>query len=50
MFKISIGPCSSHTIGPMKAANAFIRWLGADVEVRVEPELNRRFAGPYRFA
>jgi L-serine dehydratase len=27
LFKIGIGPSSSHTIGPMKAANAFCRAL-----------------------
>ena len=27
MFKIGIGPSSSHTVGPMKAANAFIHEL-----------------------
>lgn len=28
LFKIGIGPSSSHTIGPMRAANAFIERLG----------------------
>ena len=28
IFKIGIGPSSSHTVGPMKAANAFVRGLG----------------------
>jgi L-serine dehydratase len=32
MFKIGIGPSSSHTIGPMKAAQAFAASLGATVE------------------
>jgi len=27
LFKIGIGPSSSHTVGPMKAANAFLRLL-----------------------
>ena len=27
LFKIGIGPSSSHTIGPMKAADAFVRSL-----------------------
>jgi len=32
IFKIGIGPSSSHTVGPMKAANAFVALLtGADV-------------------
>ena len=30
LFKIGIGPSSSHTVGPMKAAAAFISKLGAD--------------------
>ena len=28
IFKIGIGPSSSHTVGPMKAALAFVRGLG----------------------
>ena len=28
IFKIGIGPSSSHTVGPMKAALAFVRNLG----------------------
>ena len=34
IFKIGIGPSSSHTVGPMKAARAFARQLpalGADI-------------------
>jgi L-serine dehydratase len=34
IFKVGIGPSSSHTVGPMKAANAFVSelaGLGADV-------------------
>ena len=30
MFKIGIGPSSSHTMGPMVAAGRFLRRLGAD--------------------
>jgi L-serine dehydratase len=36
MFKIGIGPSSSHTIGPMKAANAFVRGLGPGAVGKVE--------------
>jgi L-serine dehydratase len=42
LFKIGIGPSSSHTIGPMKAADAFVRSLakagslGAVARVRVD--------------
>ena len=28
IFKIGVGPSSSHTVGPMKAANAFLESLG----------------------
>jgi L-serine dehydratase len=31
LFKIGIGPSSSHTIGPMKAASAFLRSVGAEI-------------------
>ncbi len=30
LFKIGIGPSSSHTVGPMKAAKAFVAGLAAD--------------------
>ncbi|MEO1209540.1 MAG: L-serine ammonia-lyase [Cyanobacteria bacterium J06638_20] len=30
IFKVGIGPSSSHTVGPMKAARQFARGLGAD--------------------
>ena len=30
IFKIGIGPSSSHTVGPMKAARAFVEELGKD--------------------
>jgi L-serine dehydratase len=42
MFKIGIGPSSSHTVGPMRAARAFVRGLADDgllpgvARVRVE--------------
>ncbi|NUM78542.1 L-serine ammonia-lyase, partial [candidate division KSB1 bacterium] len=29
LFKIGIGPSSSHTVGPMKAARLFVRALQA---------------------
>ena len=34
LFKIGIGPSSSHTVGPMKAAATFVRSLGAGREER----------------
>ena len=42
LFKVGIGPSSSHTVGPMRAANAFVAWLvdrdllDATARVRVE--------------
>lgn len=29
LFKIGIGPSSSHTVGPMRAACDFAHWLAA---------------------
>ncbi len=29
LFKIGIGPSSSHTVGPMRAARTFVRQLDA---------------------
>ena len=45
IFKIGIGPSSSHTVGPMKAATAFIDSLGdlasdvASIEVSLHGSL-----------
>ncbi len=42
LFKVGIGPSSSHTVGPMRAAHTFVAWLGdrrllaATAGVRVE--------------
>src|SRR3954449_7669778 len=30
LFKVGIGPSSSHTVGPMRAANTFVTRLAAD--------------------
>ena len=30
LFKIGVGPSSSHTVGPMKAARKFIQYLDLD--------------------
>ena len=30
LFRIGIGPSSSHTVGPMRAANTFVEGLSAD--------------------
>ncbi len=41
LFKLGVGPSSSHTMGPMTAAGRFLAWLGADVgrAARVETTL-----------
>jgi L-serine dehydratase len=41
LFKLGIGPSSSHTMGPMTAAGRFIHWLGArfDQTMRVQTTL-----------
>ena len=41
LFTIGIGPSSSHTVGPMRAAYAFARWLGEEgiAPVRVKCDL-----------
>ncbi len=30
LFKVGIGPSSSHTVGPMRAARSFVSRLGED--------------------
>ena len=42
IFKIGVGPSSSHTMGPWRAAEQFIRWLGEQPEVSAQ---DKRFAG-----
>ncbi|MFC5370046.1 L-serine ammonia-lyase [Arcanobacterium bovis] len=32
LFSVGIGPSSSHTVGPMRAANMFLEELGSDLE------------------
>ncbi len=32
LFKLGVGPSSSHTMGPMTAAGRFLAWLGSDLE------------------
>ena len=41
LFKLGVGPSSSHTMGPMTAAGRFLERLGPDVErtARVETTL-----------
>ena len=39
LFKIGIGPSSSHTVGPMKAAKAFVAGLAADRVDRIKVTL-----------
>ncbi len=44
IFKIGIGPSSSHTVGPMKAARAFASSLGDRSAARVEVTLHGSLA------
>ncbi|MGA2132310.1 MAG: L-serine ammonia-lyase [Bryobacteraceae bacterium] len=39
LFKIGIGPSSSHTVGPMRAARSFMLGLGATRAARIQAEL-----------
>ena len=39
LFKIGIGPSSSHTVGPMKAACQFVRTIALDDVTRIRVEL-----------
>src|ERR1700677_5040728 len=39
LFKIGIGPSSSHTVGPMKAAGAFVAGLDTERVARVKVTL-----------
>ncbi|MFB1293939.1 L-serine ammonia-lyase [Mycobacterium sp. pW049] len=39
LFSIGIGPSSSHTVGPMRAARRFTQRLGVDAVARVRVEL-----------
>ena len=42
IYKVGIGPSSSHTMGPMKAAGLFLRGLGDNT-----PKVNRLAATLY---
>ena len=44
IFKIGIGPSSSHTVGPMKAAAEFAAGLGDDAVARIEVSLHGSLA------
>ena len=52
LFKIGIGPSSSHTVGPMKAACAFVQRLAnsgsLESTARVQAELYGSLAHPGR--
>ena len=39
LFKIGIGPSSSHTVGPMRAARSFMRSLDLNQTARIQTEL-----------
>ena len=49
LFKIGIGPSSSHTMGPMKAAAAFIGELAARGQLEATARLNVRLFGSLAF-
>ena len=39
LFKIGIGPSSSHTVGPMKAASLFLQHLPLSQVTRIQVDL-----------
>ena len=41
LFKIGIGPSSSHTVGPMIAADRFVRGLAQDGTLEFDPAGHR---------
>ena len=45
IFKIGIGPSSSHTVGPMKACGRFLEELG-DALPRVDDDSTRHGVAP----
>ena len=45
LFKIGIGPSSSHTVGPMKAAAMFARALEADGQIAETERVEVRLYG-----
>ena len=49
IFKIGIGPSSSHTVGPMKAAGAFAKQLLADQQVGRAARIAVRLLGSLAF-
>jgi L-serine dehydratase len=49
LFKIGIGPSSSHTVGPMKAANAFLSGLRAGKTLPLTRRLQVKLFGSLAF-
>jgi L-serine dehydratase len=45
IFKIGIGPSSSHTVGPMKAVRAFVEGLGKDRHIDATARVTVRLLG-----
>ena len=39
LFKLGLGPSSSHTMGPMTAAGRFLAWLGGRVAATARVEV-----------
>src|SRR4249920_3046985 len=49
IFKIGIGPSSSHTVGPMRAARRFAERLGEDGQLRLTAGVKVEFFGSLGF-
>ena len=49
IFKIGIGPSSSHTVGPMKAARKFIQYLELDDNLESVSKINIKLYGSLSF-
>ena len=49
LFKVGIGPSSSHTVGPMKAAAAFAETVAKGKVSRVGPDTKTRSSPLYRY-
>jgi L-serine dehydratase len=49
LFSIGIGPSSSHTVGPMKAANAFINYLKESQQLTVSKRISIELFGSLAF-
>ncbi|BAU31664.1 L-serine dehydratase 1 [Microcella alkaliphila] len=48
LFRVGIGPSSSHTVGPLRAARAFVDALAADTQLDAVALPKRRRRHPTR--